>query len=41
MSTVERWGGFFGFLGFLGKLALLLASLVVKVKFEKTGIITE
>ena len=41
MSAVEGWGRFFGFLGFLGKIALLLASLVVKVKFEKTGVITE
>ena len=41
MSAVEGWGRFFGFLGFLGKIALLLAALVVKVKFEKTGVITE
>ena len=41
MSAIEGWGRFFGFLGFLGKIALFIASLVVKVKFEKTGIITE
>ena len=41
MSAVEGWGRFFGFLGFLGKIALLLAAFVVKIKFEKTGIIAE
>jgi hypothetical protein len=41
MSAVEGWGNFFGFLGFIGKIALLLAAFVVKVKYEKTGIIAE
>jgi hypothetical protein len=41
MSAVEGWGRFFGFLGFIGKIALLLACFVVKLKYEKTGIIAE
>ena len=41
MSAVEGWGRFFGFLGFIGKIALLLAAFVVKVKYEKTGVIAE
>ena len=41
MSAVEGWGRFFGFLGFIGKITLLLACFVVKVKYEKTGIIAE
>ena len=41
MSAVEGWGRFFGFLGFIGKISLLLACFVVKVKYEKTGIIAE
>ena len=41
MSAVEGWGRFFGFLGFIGKIALLLAAFIVKVKYEKTGIIAE
>ena len=41
LSAVEGWGRFFGFLGFLGKLALLGASLIVKLKYEKSGIIAE
>jgi hypothetical protein len=41
MSAVEGWGRFFGFLGFLGKIALLLSAFIVKVKYEKTGLITD
>ena len=41
MSSVDGWGKFFGFLGFLGKITLLLASLIIKNKYGKTGIITE
>ena len=41
MSAVEGWGRFFGFLAFIGKITLLLACFVVKVKYEKTGIIAE
>jgi len=41
MSAVEGWGRFFGFLGFLGKIALLLSVFIVKVKYEKTGLITD
>jgi hypothetical protein len=41
MSAVEGWGRFFGFLGFLGKIALLFSAFVVKVKYEKTGLITD
>ena len=40
-EAVEGWGNFFGFLCFIGKIALLLAAFVVKVKYEKTGIIAE
>ena len=41
MSSVDGWGKFFGFLGFLGKITLFLASLIIKNKYGKTGIITE
>lgn len=41
MSAVEGWGRFFGFLGFLGKIALLFSAFIVKVKYEKTGLITD
>ena len=41
MSAVEGWANFFGFLGFIGKIALLIAAFVVKIKYEKTGIIAE
>ena len=41
MSSVDGWGKFFGFLGFLGKITLLFASLIIKNKYGKTGIITE
>jgi hypothetical protein len=41
MSSVDGWGKFFGFLGFLGKITLLLASLIIKNKYGKTGLITE
>ena len=41
MSAVEGWANFFGFLEFLGKTVLLLACFIVKVKFEKTGVISE
>ena len=41
MSAVDGWSNFFGFLEFIGKIALLLACFIVKVKFEKTGVISE
>jgi hypothetical protein len=41
MSAVEGWGRFFGFLGFLGKIALLFSAFIVKVKYEKTGLIID
>ena len=41
MSAIEGWGRFFGFLGFLGKIALFIAALTVKNKYEKAGFIAE
>ena len=41
MSAVDGWSNFFGFLEFIGKVALLLACFIVKVKYEKTGVISE